>query len=119
MCTGGRILSHLAQGLSEAKNDIFFVGYQAPGALGYDIVKYVEKPGGYVWLGNNKITLLANVEQLTGYSAHADQNGLLDWVESMPVKPGQIKLIHGDSGAQIELRDKLIHLCHNVNICWT
>lgn len=114
MCTGGRILGHLAQGLSEAKNDIFFVGYQAPGTLGYDIVKYAEKPGGYVWLGKNKTTIAVSVEQLTGYSAHADQKGLLDWVESMPAKPGQIKLVHGDSGAQKELRDKLIHFGHNV-----
>ena len=114
MCTGGRILDHLAQGLSETNNDIFFVGYQAPGTLGYDIVKYAEKPGGYVWLGEDKTIILANVEQLTGYSAHADQNGLLDWVESMSIKPGQIKLIHGDSTARMELHDKLIQLGHNV-----
>ena len=110
MCTGGRIVDHLALGLADKKNDIFFIGYQAQGTPGYDILKYAKKAGGYVRLGDSQIPIKAKVEQLTGYSAHADQAGLLNWVTSMPKKPGQIKLVHGEPKAQQELRDQLVKL---------
>lgn len=107
MCTGGRIVEHLEMGLEKAENDIFFVGYQVRGTPGYDIIKYGQRPGGYVWLNNEKVSVRAGVEQLSGYSAHADQNGLLDWVNSMPEKPGKIKLVHGDDIARAALREVL------------
>lgn len=107
MCTGGRIVEHLEMGLEKAENDIFFVGYQVRGTPGYDIVKYGHRPGGYVWLNNEKVFVRANTEQLSGYSAHADQNGLLDWVNSMPGKPGKIKLVHGDDKARYAFREAL------------
>ena len=100
MCTGGRILDHLRHGLDDPKNDIFFVGYQARGTLGRDILKYSKRPGGYVMLDGERFNIKSKVHQLTGYSAHADQKGLIEWVESMPEKPGRIKLVHGKTGAQ-------------------
>jgi metallo-beta-lactamase family protein len=117
MCTGGRIIDHLIFGLSEPQNDVFFVGYQVPGTPGCDIVKYglhktEEVP--FVYLKDQKTPIKANVGQLTGYSAHADQQGLIDWVGSMSEKPGAIKLVHGDPKAQKGLRDKLIKLGHNI-----
>ncbi|MCJ7601461.1 MAG: MBL fold metallo-hydrolase [Desulfobulbaceae bacterium] len=114
MCTGGRIIDHLHQGLADPRNDVFFVGYQSPGTSGYDIVKYGKQPGGYVFLDNEKVFIRANVEQLTGYSAHADQQGLLEWVESMPEKPGRIKLVHGDPAAQEILCDEFVKRGYNV-----
>jgi metallo-beta-lactamase family protein len=100
MCTGGRIIEHLEIGLEQAENDIFFIGYQVRGTPGYDIIKYAQQPGGYVWLKNEKVSVRAHVEQLSGYSAHADRSGLLHWVNSMPEKPGKIKLVHGDDRAR-------------------
>jgi len=114
MCTGGRIVDHLEIGLSEARNDVFFVGYQAKGTPGSDILKYGSRSGGYVILNGEKVFIRANVEQLTGYSAHADQQGLIDWVESMPQKPGRIKLVHGDPAAQSALYSELIKQGQNV-----
>ncbi|OKY75642.1 MAG: MBL fold metallo-hydrolase [Desulfobulbaceae bacterium DB1] len=107
MCTGGRIIDHLEQGLPDSRNDIFFVGYQAKGTPGHDIVRYGGTPGGYVFLHGEKVIIRAGVEHLTGYSAHADQKGLLDWVESMPAKPAKIKLVHGDEEARAALADAL------------
>jgi len=107
MCTGGRIVEHLELGLEKPENDIFFVGYQVRGTPGYDIIKYGQRPGGYVRLNNEKVFLRAKVERLSGYSAHADRKGTLDWVNSMPQKPGQIKLVHGDDKARHALRDAL------------
>jgi metallo-beta-lactamase family protein len=107
MCTGGRIIEHLKAGLGDEKNDVFFVGYQAKGTPGRDILKYSKRPGGYVMLDGEKFDIKAKVHQLTGYSAHADQRGLIEWVASMPEKPGRIKLVHGEIRAQKALYREL------------
>jgi len=107
MCTGGRIIEHLKAGLGDERNDLFFVGYQAKGTPGRDIVRYSQRPGGYVVLDGEKFDIKAKVHQLTGYSAHADQKGLIEWVASMPEKPGRIKLVHGEIKAQKALYREL------------
>ena len=108
MCTGGRIIEHLRKGIEDSRNDIFFVGYQAKGTAGRDILKYSKRPGGYVVLDGEKFDIKTRVHQLTGYSAHADQKGLIEWVGSMPEKPGRIKLVHGEAGAQKALEKAIL-----------
>jgi metallo-beta-lactamase family protein len=56
----------------------------------------------------------AGVHTLSGYSAHADQKGLLDWVERMPEKPGKIYLVHGEPGAQKALTARLVERGYSV-----
>jgi metallo-beta-lactamase family protein len=107
MCTGGRILDHLKAGLEDPRNDVVFVGYQAAGTPGRDITEYGAKPGGYVFLDGAKYAINARVHVMSGYSAHADQNGLIDWVQSMPEKPKRIKLVHGELTARRTLAEKL------------
>jgi len=107
MCTGGRIIDHLQNGIEQPENDILFVGYQAAGTPGRDIQDYADKPCGYVVLDGERRSINACVHSLTGYSAHADQNGLVDWIASMPEKPGAIKLVHGERQAQTALADLL------------
>ena len=97
MCTGGRILDHLEKGLLVPENDIFFVGYQAKGTLGRRILE-------------GKTNVNARVHVLSGYSAHADQAGLINWVRSMPEPPGKIKLVHGEPRAQKALAKALSDL---------
>ena len=87
MCTGGRIVDHLRQGLDDPKNDIFFVGYQAKGTPGR---KMIEK----------QIPVKAGIHTLTAYSAHADQQMLVDWVRAMPEPPKEIRLVHGEDAAR-------------------
>ncbi len=87
MCTGGRILDHLECGLDDPKNDIFFVGYQAKGTLGRRII-------------DKKVPVKAGIHTLTGYSAHADQSMLVNWVRAMPEPPGEIRLVHGEAKAR-------------------
>ncbi|WP_321417393.1 MBL fold metallo-hydrolase [uncultured Desulfobacter sp.] len=94
MCTGGRILDHLEQGLDDPKNDIFFVGYQARGTLGRRIIE-------------QKVAVQARVHRLSGYSAHADQAELVDWVRSMGEAPKEIRLVHGEAGARKALAKAL------------
>ena len=107
MCTGGRIVNHLVNGLEERKNDVLFVGYQAHGTPGRDIVRFSEREGGYVRLGGEKIVIKAEVHELTGYSAHADQKNLVNWVNSMEKRPKEIRLVHGDAKAREALSKRL------------
>ncbi|BBO72947.1 MBL fold hydrolase [Desulfosarcina widdelii] len=107
MCTGGRIIDHLKKGIEDPKSDILFVGYQAAGTPGRAIQDNAEKPGGYVYLDGERKTIRADVHTLSGYSAHADQKGLVDWITSMPEKPGAIKLVHGEGGARRALAEVL------------
>lgn len=114
MCTGGRIINHLKQGLEDPKNDVFFVGYQAQGTTGRAILHYSQKPDGYVWLDDQKVFIRAQVQTLSGYSAHADQQDLLNWVAAMAEKPKAIKLIHGEPDAQETLRDQFMQRGYTV-----
>ncbi len=100
MVTGGRIVNHLAEGLGDRRNDVLFVGYQAVGTPGREILGCAGKRGGTVRLDGRDVNVRARVHQLTGYSAHADQVDLVDWVGAMERPPGKILLVHGESRAK-------------------
>lgn len=106
MCSGGRIVNYLQAMLGDPRHDVLFVGYQAAGTPGQAIQKYGPK-GGYVELDGQRITIRAAVHTLGGYSAHADQKDLLNFVGRMRHKPRQIRLVHGDAGAKQALREVL------------
>ena len=72
MCHGGRIVNHLKLGLEKSENDVLFVGYQASGTPGRDILKYSRYPNGYVIIDGEKLEIHAIIYHLSGYSAHAD-----------------------------------------------
>lgn len=107
MCTGGRIIDHLVSGLEEPRNDVLFVGYQALGAPGRKILDQAGKPGASVVLDGRRVRIRAGVHALGGYSAHADREGIMDWVRSMPAKPGRIRLVHGEPAARKALAARL------------
>lgn len=115
MCTGGRIVNHLKHGLPDPRNDLFFVGYQARGTPGAEITRCSGREGGYVCLDGERIDIKAKVHILSGYSAHADQKGLVDWVGSMPRKPAKIKLVHGEQKAREALKQKLQELGYHAS----
>jgi metallo-beta-lactamase family protein len=112
MCTGGRIVNYLARFLSDKTTDILFVGYQGRGTLGRDIQKYGPR-NGYVFINNTRITINAKVHTISGYSAHADQNGLIKFVTGMRKKPSHIKIVHGDDEAKNTLANKYTALLGN------
>jgi len=76
MSTGGRVLYHEERYLSNPKNILLFVGYQAPYTLGRKILEG-ESP---VYIHNHPIENRIEVRRVEGYSAHADQEMLLDWL---------------------------------------
>ncbi len=111
MCTSGRVVNYLKALIGDNRTDILFTGYQAQGTPGRDIQKYNK--GGYVVFDaassssrGKKYPINATVHTISGYSAHADQNNLLNFVKRMRHKPEQIRLVHGDNEARSVLQEK-------------
>ncbi|WP_160154384.1 MBL fold metallo-hydrolase RNA specificity domain-containing protein [Microbulbifer sp. ALW1] len=107
MCAGGRIVNYLKAMLEEKRHNIVFVGYQAKGTPGRDIQKY-GKQHGYVELDGERVTINAGIETIGGYSAHADQSDLLEFIRLMQRKPQTVRIVHGDDKAKQALQDKII-----------
>lgn len=103
MCTGSRIQNYLKALLPDPRTDVLFVGYQARGTPGRDIQTYGPR-GGYVVLDGQRVDIKAGVYTLSGYSAHADQRDLLNFVRRMRHKPKHIRIVHGDDDAKRELQ---------------
>jgi metallo-beta-lactamase family protein len=106
MCSGGRVVNYLKAMISNPHHDILFVGYQAKGTPGRAIQKYGPR-GGWVELDGERHTIRAQVHTLGGYSAHAGQKDLINFVRRMRRLPHQVRLIHGDSAAKVVLKAKL------------
>ncbi|MBV1789413.1 MBL fold metallo-hydrolase [Marinobacterium sp. D7] len=110
MCNAGRIVNYLKAMLGEPKHAVLFVGYQAEGTPGRDIQQYGPR-GGYVWLDDERIDIRAHIQTIGGYSAHADQRGLVNFVKRMRHKPEEVRLVHGNEGAKQALSAALSKVC--------
>lgn len=106
MCTGGRILDYLKAMLGDPRHDVLFVGYQAAGTPGQAIQRYGPR-GGYVELDGQRYDIRARIHTLGGYSAHADQRDLLDFVGAMSRPPREVILVHGEKSAKRALAEAL------------
>lgn len=95
MCTGGRIKYHLVTNISRPESAIVFVGYQAVGTLGRQIVDGVKE----VRILGQYYPVRARVVQLNGFSAHADRNQLLKWLSSLQRPPRCVFVTHGEPSA--------------------
>jgi len=104
MCEVGRIKHHLKHNLWNPNNTILFVGYQAPGTLGAKIVSGEKK----VKIFGEEIAINARIEYIEGYSGHADQEWLLNFIYSFFTKPKHIFLVHGEPEGQKVLKDKIM-----------
>lgn len=104
MCEVGRIKHHLKHHLWDPKSTILFVGYQAQGTLGRRIVEGEKK----VKIFGEEIAVNARIEYIEGYSGHADQEWLLNFIYSFITKPKHIFLVHGEPEGQVVLKDKIL-----------
>jgi len=106
MCSGGRIVNYLKALIEDERTDILFVGYQAQGTPGRAIQKYCPRKNGrtgWVALEGKKYDINAEVQTISGYSAHADQRNLVNFIKRMRHKPNDIRLVHGDAEAKASL----------------
>lgn len=103
MCEAGRILHHLRNNIDNAKNSIAIVGYQAANTLGSKLVKRLEE----VKIFGEVFQRKADVEVLNAYSAHADRNDLIRYIENAGPKLRQVFLVHGEPEQQEALHAEM------------
>jgi metallo-beta-lactamase family protein len=99
MCEGGRIRHHLRHNLGRRESSIVFVGYQAEGTLGRKIIDGAR----VVELFGNDVRVRADIHTLGGFSAHADQKELLDWIAGFRNSP-EIFIVHGEEEVSLEFQ---------------
>jgi len=106
MCTAGRIKHHLKHNITRSESTILFVGYQAPGTLGRQIAdrRPQVRIHGRIW------PVRARVEQIHGYSGHADRTALLEWLAALDSPPRRLFLVHGEESSSMELAQQIRRL---------
>ncbi|MFH1468089.1 MAG: MBL fold metallo-hydrolase [Pseudomonadota bacterium] len=100
MLTGGRILHHIANRAGNPRNTLLFVGYQAPGTRGGDIVRGERK----VKIHGSEVTIDCEVATIDGFSAHTDQDETLSWLAHFEQPPVRTWLNHGEPDSGETLR---------------
>ncbi|TXD84418.1 MBL fold metallo-hydrolase [Subsaximicrobium wynnwilliamsii] len=103
MVTGGRVLTYLQQLIDEPSTTVLLVGYQAEGTRGrqlFDGAHEIKFSGKYY-------PVKATVKHIESLSAHADQNGLLNWMSAIKNIPEKVYLIHGEPAALDAFRVKI------------
>lgn len=113
MATGGRVVNYLKAMIENPRHHVLFVGYQAAGTPGRAIQEFGPR-GGWVDLDGQRYSIHAGVTSINGYSAHADQKDLLNFVKRMYQWPRHIRIVHGDLGARQALRDLYQSLAESV-----
>ncbi|HEX5240830.1 MAG TPA: MBL fold metallo-hydrolase, partial [Candidatus Limnocylindrales bacterium] len=106
MLTGGRVVGHLRNLIDDPAATILFVGYQGAGTLG----AHLQAGAKTVKLDGQVREVRCQVRSISGFSSHADEPQLLDWLHgfaSAPTKPKTVFLVHGDPDAQVALEPKV------------
>jgi metallo-beta-lactamase family protein len=113
MVTGGRILHHLLLRLPDPRNQVLFIGFQAPGTRG-EIIKSGAKS---VRIFSEVVAIRAQVAALEQFSDHADTEELLGWLRTFKAPPKKTFLVHGEPEASSRLQHAIAgQLGWNVNI---
>jgi len=134
MAAGGRIVNYLKAMIDDPQHCVLFVGYQAPGTPGHIIQKFGSRPRAGIGLRNalstgpgdapgnaprkdpvnepwveldgKRYPVRCQVETISGYSAHADQQNLVNFVRRMRRWPTRIRIVHGSDQARAALRSE-------------
>lgn len=101
MCTGGRVKYHLVANISRPESTILFVGYQAMGTLGRQIVDGAKE----VRILGRKHPVRARVAQIHGFSGHADRDELFRWLSALQMPPRRLFVVHGEAEAACQFAD--------------
>ncbi len=120
MLTGGRSVGHAERLLDDPSATVLFVGYQGEGTLGGHLMRGADRAR----IGGHDMPIRASIRSLDGFSAHADEPELLDWVGGFirgrkagdPGVPGHVYLVHGDPPAQEVLAPKVTALGFDVQV---
>lgn len=105
MATGGRVLHHIAQRAGNHRNMIILTGYQAPGTRGASLIGGSKS----IRIHGQDVAVNAEIVQLASASAHADAGQLMQWLRTMPQRPDQVYVVHGEMQASDALRARIQH----------
>jgi len=97
MCTAGRIKHHLKRHIARAENTILFIGYQGRGTLGRRILEGEPE----VRIHGKTHRVRAHIEQIHGFSGHADRAALLRWLGNLREPPRRVFVTHGEEEASL------------------
>lgn len=103
MVTGGRILHHMVHRLPNCRNTILFIGYQAEGTRGRTILEGAER----VKIHGQYVPIKAQVENISGFSAHADYHEILAWLSNFNSSPRRVFIVHGEPGQSSALSQRI------------
>lgn len=103
MCDAGRIKHHLKHNITNEKSTILFVGYQAVGTLGRRLLDGAQT----VKIFGEEFPVNAEVTMMDGMSGHADQAGLLEWIDAFEEKPKMVFVVHGEDEVTESFADLL------------
>lgn len=103
MLSGGRVLEYLKHYVTNPSNAILIIGFQAEGTRGRALLNHSHE----LKIHGKYYGVKANVVEILGLSAHADQAELIDWINKYSKAPKQIMLVHGEPSAQEALRVKI------------
>jgi len=103
MASGGRVVHHLFHRLPDERNTILFVGYQAEGTLGRELVEGASE----VTILGQSVPVRARVASIQSLSAHADADGILRWLSGFKQAPKRTFLVHGEPEAQDALNERI------------
>ena len=95
MCSGGRIVTYLNATSSDAHTNILFSGYQAVSTPGRAIQQYGQQGRSDV-LDGKRYDIRACILSISGSSAHADQQNLVNFIKRMRKRPKHVRLVHGE-----------------------
>lgn len=113
MCEGGRVLHHLRRNIGDPKTTVLFVGYQAENTLGRKLLQGDKIARIY----GEEYEIRATMEEVDGYSAHADEGELLEFIAAIPNRPEYAFVVHGEPDAAKAMAAGLSKLgIHNVII---
>lgn len=103
MCDAGRIKFHLRANLPRKESSVVIIGFQAQGTLGRRLVDGAPS----VRIFGDDIAVHAQLHTIGGLSAHADRDGLLEWLGALPQAPDQTLVVHGEYSTALAFRDEL------------
>jgi metallo-beta-lactamase family protein len=103
MMNGGRILHHLVRYLGDPRSTVLIIGFQAAGTLGRKLYEGEKN----VTVMQEQIQVKAEITSIGAYSAHGDQNKLVNWVRNAAKQPSQVLVTHGEEGASVALSTRI------------
>ncbi len=106
MCEGGRVLHHLRRNIGDPNTTVLFVGFQAENTLGRKLLRGDKTARIY----GEEHEVRARMEKIDGYSAHADEGEMLDFINAIPNRPKHVFVVHGEPDATAAMATGLARL---------